>query len=110
MRQPGYVRQVRAQLVAVVYSWLYHALLFELLLIDVHRNSTRTGLGLKYMPVYRHRKKENSFNKLICVIRIFMLKIFVVQCHPRNILVSNYFRITVYRTSKVVTHIVQKAI
>ena len=32
-----------------------------------------------------HIRKKNSFHKLIRVIRIFMLKIFVVQCHPRNI-------------------------
>ena len=57
--------------------------------MDMHRNSTRKGLGLKYVPVQRHRLtlyiKKNSFHKLIRVIRIFMLKIFVVQCHPRNI-------------------------
>ena len=28
-----------------------HALLFELLLIDMHHNSTRKGLGLNYVPV-----------------------------------------------------------
>ena len=33
----------------------YHALLFELLLIDIHRNSTRKGLSMKYVPVQRHR-------------------------------------------------------
>ena len=31
-----------------------------------------------------HIKKKNSFHKLIHVIRIFMLKIFVIQCCPRN--------------------------
>ena len=66
----------------------YHALLFELLLIDMHRNSTRKGLGLKYVPVQRHRLRlyrKVRFIKLIHVIRTFMLKIFVVQYHPRNI-------------------------
>ena len=33
----------------------YHAMLFELLLIDMHCNSTRKWLGLKYVPVQRHR-------------------------------------------------------
>ena len=33
----------------------YHAVLFEQLLIDMHCNSTITGLGLKYMPVQHHR-------------------------------------------------------
>ena len=50
IRQPGYVRQVRARRIVS-----YHALLFELLLIDVHHNSKRTGLGLKYVPVQHHR-------------------------------------------------------
>ena len=82
MRRPGYVRQVHAQLVAVVASYIvsYHALLFELLLIDIHHNSTRTGL--KYVPVQLvsspHVRKKNSFHKLIGVIIIFTLKIFVV--------------------------------
>ena len=42
-RQPGYVRQVCA---ATSYSSImvsYHELLFELLLIDMHQNCTRTG-------------------------------------------------------------------
>ena len=42
-RQPGYVRQVCA---ATSYSSIivsYHELLFELLLIDMHRNCTGTG-------------------------------------------------------------------
>ena len=56
----------------------------KLLLIDMHCNSTREGLGLKYVPV-PHVIKKNLFHKLIRVIRIFMLKIFVVQCHPQNI-------------------------
>ena len=53
-RRPGYVRQVRTQLVAVVYIVSYHALL----LIDMHRNHTRTSL--KYIPdsVIASRKKE----------------------------------------------------
>ena len=50
IRQPGYVRQVRTRRIVT-----YHALLFELLLLDVHRNSTRTGLGLKYVPVQDQR-------------------------------------------------------
>ena len=82
MRRPGYVRQVHAQLVVIVASYIvsYHALLFELLLIDIHHNSTRTGL--KFMPVQLvsspHVRKKNSFHKLIDVIIIFTLKVFVV--------------------------------
>ena len=53
MKQPGYVRQVCARLLAVVLIAIMHALLFELLLIDMHRSRTRTGL--KYMLVQRHR-------------------------------------------------------
>ena len=30
-------------------------------------------------------KKKNSFNKLICVIQIFMRKYFMVQHYPQNI-------------------------
>ena len=71
-----------------------HSVSFELLLIDLHRNSTRKGLGLKYVAVQRHRLtliNKNLFHKLIPVIRIFMLKIFVVQCHPRNIFYIELF-------------------
>ena len=32
----------------------YHALLLELLLVDMHRNSMRKRLGLKYVPVQLH--------------------------------------------------------
>ena len=39
-RQPDYVRQIRA---ATSYIVSYHALLIKLLLIDLHRNCTRTG-------------------------------------------------------------------
>ena len=64
-----------------------HALLFELLLIDMYHNSTR--IGLKYVRACTaslpHVRKKNLFHKLLRVIRIFMLKIFMVQCHPRNI-------------------------
>ena len=35
--------------------------------------------------VIASRRKKYSFHKLIRVIRIFMRKIFVVHCHPRNI-------------------------
>ena len=85
----------------------YHALLFEPLLIYLHRNSMRKGLGLKYVPVQHHRLtyviKKNSFHKLIRVIRIFLLKIFVVQCHPRNIfnieLFLNYGNMQCYNTT-----------
>ena len=69
------MRQVHARLVAVVASYIvsYHALLFELLLIDIHHNSTRTGL--KYVPVQLvsspHVRKKNSFHKLIGMIIIF---------------------------------------
>ena len=60
----------------------YDALLFELSLIDMHCNSTRTGLGLEVCactasPPYV--RKKNLFHKLIRMIRIFMLKIFVAM-------------------------------
>ena len=60
----------------------YDALLFELLLIDTHRNSTRTGLGLEVRactasPPYV--RKKSLFHKLIRMIRIIMLKIFVAM-------------------------------
>ena len=52
----------------------------------MHRNSTRKGLGVRACTASSpHIIKKSSFHKLIRVIRIFMLKIFVVQCHPRNI-------------------------
>ena len=64
----------------------------------MHRNSMRKGLTLKYVPVQRHRL---TFHKLIRVIRIFMLKIFVVKCHPRNIfnieLFPNYSSIFLWK-------------
>ena len=50
IRQPGYVRQVRTRRIVT-----YHALLFELLLLDVYCNITRTGLGLKYVAVQHQR-------------------------------------------------------
>ena len=60
----------------------------------------RTRERLKYLPVQRHHLahigKKNLFHKLICVIIIFMRKFFVVQCHPQNIVTSNYFRIMVF--------------
>ena len=42
-RQPGYVRQVctTTSYSSIIIS--YHELLFELLLIDIHQNCTRTG-------------------------------------------------------------------
>ena len=43
-------------------------------------------------------RKKNLLHKLFCVIRIFMRKILVVQCHPRNSFNIEYFQTTVYGT------------
>ena len=60
--------------------------LFELLLIDMHCNYMRTGLKVHDCTASSpHIRKKKLFHKLIHVIRIFVRKIFVVQCHPRNI-------------------------
>ena len=55
---------------------------------------------LKYVPIKHHCKlphvrKKNLFHKLICKIQMFTRKIFMVQCHPQNILTSNYFQTTI---------------
>ena len=39
------------------------------------------------------------FHKLICVLRIFMRKLFVVKCHPQNIFNMKYFRTMVISSS-----------
>ena len=59
----------------------YHALLFELLLIDMHHNYTRTDFEVCACTASSpHVRKKNSFHKLIRVIRIFTRKSFVAQC------------------------------
>ena len=51
----------------------------------MHHNSMRTGFEVCACTVSSpHVRKKNMFHKLICVIRIFMRKISVVQCHPQN--------------------------
>ena len=64
-RRPGNVRQLRATTsCSSIYVVSYHALLFELLLIDVHMhlNCTRTGFEVSYVPVQRHRlTQERKF-------------------------------------------------
>ena len=56
----------------------------------MHRSCMRTDFEEKKI-----RKKENSFHKLICVIGIFMRKVFVVQCCQQNIFNIELFRTTV---------------
>ena len=61
----------------------YHVLLFELLLVDMDHNCARTGFEVYACTAsLPHVSNKNSFHKLICVIQIFMRKIFMVQCHP----------------------------
>ena len=60
-------------------------MLFKLLLIDMYQNCITTGFEVRACTVSSpHIRKKFSF-KLICVIRIFMRNILVVQCHPRII-------------------------
>ena len=61
--------------------------MFELLLIDMHRNCTRAGFEVRACRASSPHvlRKKKSFHKLIRVIRIFMRKLLVVQCRPRNI-------------------------
>ena len=97
-RQPGYVRQVCA---TSSYSSIivnYHELLFELLLIDMHRNCTGTGYEVHACTTSSYLRMKNLFHKLQCVIRLFMRKPFMVQCYLQNILTSNYFPTTAYVT------------
>ena len=87
LRQPGYLRQLRAVTsCSSSYIVSYHTLLFELLLIDTHCNCMRIGFEVRACTASSpHVRKKNSFHKLICVIRIFMRKTFVLQCHPQNV-------------------------
>ena len=85
------------------YIVSYHALLFELLLIDMYQNCTRTGFQLRACTASSPQvRKKYSFHKLIRVIRIFMRNFFVVHCHPRNIcnieLFPNYGMLTQWAT------------
>ena len=95
-RRLGYVRQLCATTICCsTYTVSYHALLFKLLLKDMHHNYMRTGFEVRACTASSpssSRKKENSFHKLV---RTFMRKIFVVQCHPWNIFRSNYCQTTV---------------
>ena len=71
-------------IVVVVAS--YHALLFELLLVNNDHNCTRTGFEVRACTVSSpHVRKKNSFHKLICVMQMFMRKNFMAQCHPQSI-------------------------
>ena len=63
-RQPGYVRQVCA---TTSYSSIivsYHELLFELLLIDMHRNCTGTGYEVHACTTSSYLRMKNLFHKL----------------------------------------------
>ena len=52
----------------------------------MHRNCMRTNYGIQACTVsLPHVGKKSSFHKLIRVVRIFMRKIFRVQCHSQNI-------------------------
>ena len=52
----------------------------------MHCNCTRTDFEVRPCTMsLPHIRKKNSFHNLISVIRIFMRKFFMVQCHPRNI-------------------------
>ena len=80
-----------------VVATSYHTLLFEHLLVDMDCSCTRTGYEVctcLYSVISSHKKK-NLFYKLICVIQMFMRKLFVVQYHPRSILISTYFQTTI---------------
>ena len=66
-------------------------------LVDTDYNCTRISSEVHICTVSSPRaKKEALFHKLICMIEIFMRKIFMVQHYPRNILTLNYFQTTVY--------------
>ena len=57
------------------------------------RNFTRTGFEVcAYTSASHKKEKFISHDKLICVIRIVMRIIFVVQCHPQNILNIKLFQ------------------
>ena len=62
-RQPGYVKQLRATTSCCSsYIISYHALLFELLLIDMHSNCTRTCFEVRACTVsLPHARKKNCF-------------------------------------------------
>ena len=80
-----------------IYVVSYHALLFDLLLVDMHCNCTRAGFEIHACTTSSpHIRKKNSFRKL-------MRKIFVVQCYPQNIvnikLFPNYGMFCVYYCS-----------
>ena len=82
------------------YIFSYHALLFKLLLIDMHCNCTRTGFEVCACTASSSHNKQDLFHKLICLVRTFMREFFVVQCHPRNIfnleLLLNYGILIMY--------------
>ena len=86
-RRPGYLRQLWAGTSCCsIQLSIMHYCLSQLLLIGIHRNCTRTGFDVRACTVsLPHVRKKNSFHKLICVIRIFMRNILMVQCHLRNI-------------------------
>ena len=67
----------------------YHALLFELVLVDMDYNCTRTGLEVcTCMASLPHVRKKNSFHKLIRMIKQF-------RTIHEILLTSNNFQTTV---------------
>ena len=62
-RQPGHVKQLSVTTSCCSsYIISYHALLSELLLIDMHRNCTRTGYKVRACTVsLPHARKKNCF-------------------------------------------------
>ena len=72
---------------------MYHALLFELLLVDVDRNCTRTGFEVcAYIVSLPHIRQKILFHELICMIQIFMKKFSWFSVIHEMFLSLNYFR------------------
>ena len=79
------------------YIVSYHALLFKLLLIDVHCNCTRIGFEVCACTASSpHVRKKNLLYKLMCVISIFIRIFLCFRAIHKIYLISNYFRTTVY--------------
>ena len=75
------MRLVHAATIVAVLLYIVsnHALSFKLLLVDCMRTGFEVHACTASSPYVR---KKNLFHKLIYVIRIFIGKIFEVQCHP----------------------------
>ena len=74
---------------------MYHALLFELLLVDVDHNCTRTGFEVCACTVplpHDHIGQKILFHELICLIQIFMKKFSWFSVIHEMFLTLNYFR------------------